>query len=147
MRARQSNRSKPKEAPRADLMKWHSTVRERLLRMAAGSEDYDAKWGRFLPSQRFNVDQSPIPFVADSKKTYEIIKQGDKHQRTWVSQLASGLEKNQCTLQVCTRVDGKQPRIAVIFWGKGKRVRPDEKAVWHLYMYHTMHLKIQFCKP
>ena len=30
------------------------------------------------------------------------------------------------------RADGKQPRITVIFLGKGKRMRPDEKAVWHL---------------
>ena len=28
MRVRQRNRSKPKEAFRADLMKWHSTIRE-----------------------------------------------------------------------------------------------------------------------
>ena len=58
-------------------MKWHSTVRERLLRMGAGSEAYDVKWGRFFSSQRFNVDQFPMPFVVDSKKTYEIIKPGD----------------------------------------------------------------------
>ena len=29
------------------------------------------------------------------------------------------------------RADGKQTRIAVIFWGKDKRMRPDEKAAWH----------------
>ena len=29
------------------------------------------------------------------------------------------------------RADGKQPRIAAIFWGKGKRMRPDKKAIWH----------------
>ena len=74
MCARQCNRSKPKEAFRADLMKWHSTVREQLVRMCAGSEAYDAKWGSFLPFQRFNVDQSPIPFVVDSKKAYEIFR-------------------------------------------------------------------------
>ena len=79
MSARQRNCSKPKEAFRADLIKWHSTVREQLIWMGAGSEAYDAKWGRFLPSQRFNVDQSPMPFVADSKKTYEIIEPGNKH--------------------------------------------------------------------
>ena len=79
MSARQRNCSKPKEAFRADLIKWHSTVREQLIWMDAGSEAYDAKWGRFLPSQRFNVDQSPMPFVADSKKTYEIIEPGNKH--------------------------------------------------------------------
>ena len=69
MCACQHNRSKPKEAFRADLMKWHSTVRERLIRMSAGLEAYDAKWGRFVSPQRFNVDQSPMLFVVDSKKS------------------------------------------------------------------------------
>ena len=72
-------------------MKWHSTVREQLVRMGAGSEVYDAKWGRLLLSNVFNVDQSPLPFVVDSKKIYEIIKSGDKHQKTQISQRASGL--------------------------------------------------------
>ena len=38
MRARQRNRnrSKPKEAFRADPMKWHSTVQNQLVRMGAG---------------------------------------------------------------------------------------------------------------
>ena len=107
MRARQRNRSKPKEAFRADLMKWHSTVRERLVRMGAGSEAHDAKWGHFLSSQRFNVDQSPMPFVTDSIKTYEIVKPRNKHQKTRISQPAPGLEKSQCTLQVCARADDK----------------------------------------
>ena len=48
MRVLQSNRSKPKEAFRADLMKWHSTVRELLVRMSAGSEAYYAKWAVFF---------------------------------------------------------------------------------------------------
>ena len=64
-------------------------------------------------------------------KKNEIIKRGDKHHRTWISQPTSGLEKRQYALQVCARADGKQPRIAVIFWGKGKRVRLDEKAARH----------------
>ena len=72
-----------------------------------------------------------MPFIFDSKKKYEIIKPGDKHQKTWISHLASGLENRQCTMQICTRTDGKQPRIAVIFWCKGNRVHPDEKAARH----------------
>ena len=73
MRARQRNPSKPKEAFRADLMKWHSTVTEWLVQMGTDSEAYDAKWGRFLPSQHFNVDQSPMPFVVDSKKHNKLL--------------------------------------------------------------------------
>ena len=107
MRARQRNRNKPKEAYRDDFVKWHSVTRERLVRTGANGDSYDNKWGRFLPSQRFN--QSPMPFVVDCKKTYEIINPDDKYHKTWISQSASGLEKRQCTLQVCTRADGKQP--------------------------------------
>ena len=103
----QCNCSKPKGVLRADLMKWHSIAQEGLVDMSAGSEAYGAKRSCFLPSQRFNVDQSPVPFVFDSKKTYEIIKPGDKHQKTWISQPASRLEIRQCTLQVCTWADGK----------------------------------------
>ena len=99
--------------------------------MGAGSEADDAKWDRFLPSQRFNVNQSPMPFVVDSKKKNQIIKLEDKHQKTWINQPASGLEKRQCTLEVCTRADGKSLRMTVIFCGKGKRVRPDKKTAWH----------------
>ena len=43
--------------------------------MSAGSEAYDAKWSCFLPSQRFNVDQSPMPFVFDSKKHMKLLNQ------------------------------------------------------------------------
>ena len=67
--------------------------------MGAGSEPYDAKRSRFLPSQCFNIEKSLMPVVTDSKKQ-EIIKAGDKHQKTCVSHPASGLEKRQCTLQV-----------------------------------------------
>ena len=58
-------------------------------------------------------------------------KSADKHQKTWISQQAAVLEKRQCTLQVRVQADGKRPRIAVVFWGKGKRVCPDEKAAWY----------------
>ena len=30
-----------------------------------------------------------------------------------------------------TRADGKQPRIAIIFRGSGKRIGDDEKKTWH----------------
>jgi len=60
MRARQRNRKQSKEAFRNDLMKWHGTTRERLVK--TGKDDqYDQKWGRFVPTQRFNVDNRPCP--------------------------------------------------------------------------------------
>ena len=48
-----------------------------------------------------------------------------------MSQPGSGLEKRQCTLQVCVRATGKQPKLAIIFRRKGKRISDDEKAAWH----------------
>ena len=34
------------------------------------------KWGRFLPHQRANVDQVPLPFVNDMESTYEQVRAG-----------------------------------------------------------------------
>ena len=82
----------------------------------------------FSTFQRWSI---PNALCSWFQKKYEIIKPGDKPQKTCISQPASGLEKRQLTLQVCTRADGKQPRIAVIFRDKGKRVRLDEKAASH----------------
>ena len=131
MLARQRNRNKPKEAYQDDLMKWHGVTRERFIRTGGNSDTYDPKWGRFLPSQMFNLDHSPMFFVIDSKKTYEIIEPRDCYQKAWISQPSSGLDKRQCTLQICTSGDGLHPNIAIIFRGTGKRIRPDEKAACH----------------
>ena len=45
-------------------MKFHANTHETLIKTGA-SDGYDLKWGRFLPSQRFNVDQSPLPFAIE----------------------------------------------------------------------------------
>ena len=86
MRSWQKDRTKPEEAFREDLMKWHSVTREHLIRAGAGSGSYDGTWGRFLPSQRFSLDQSPMPFVVDHKKTYEIMQPGDTYAKPWIRQ-------------------------------------------------------------
>ena len=42
------------------------------------------------------------------------------------------MDKRQSTLQICFRPTGKQqPRVAIIFNGKGKRISEDEKNAWH----------------
>ena len=131
MRTKQRNRAKPRESYREDLMKWHATTRERLVRTAGSSTSYDPKWGYYKPEERFNVDQTPMPFAIDVKRTYEIIDPATKkYHKTWIKTPGSGLEKRQCTVQVCTRAAGKQPPVAIIFRGKGN-VRPDEKAAYH----------------
>jgi len=86
MRAKQRSKKKSKKEKVKPLQKWHATFRERCLRTQP-NDRYDEKWGRFLPSERLNVDQSPLPFVIDSKKTYEFVEPGKGHEHnTWISQ-------------------------------------------------------------
>ena len=151
LRRVQRRKKKPKEAYRESLMKWHSTLRERLVKTSKGA-DYDPVYGAFKPSQRFNVDQSPLPFAIDTKKTYERIEPKNKENRNknvWVSQPAPGLEKRQCTLQICFRPDGQQPKIAIIFRGQGKRLSAVEKESWHpdvdVYFQKNAWADTEFC--
>ena len=136
LRRVQRRKKKPKEAFRESLMKWHSTLRERLIKTGKG-ENYNPTYGGFMPSQRYNVDQSQFvinTFAINTKKTYEQIQPKNKENRNktvWISQPAPGLEKRQCTLQICFRPEGKQPRISVIFCGLGKPISAVEKASWH----------------
>jgi len=131
MRARQRNRKYSKEHFRVALTKWHGSTRERLVRTGL-NDDYDQKWGRFRPTNRFNVDQSPLPFVIDHKRTYEIIeKKKQRYNKVWIQQPGSGLDKRQCTLQVCIRAEGEQPKLAIIFRGTGKGIKETERLAYH----------------
>ena len=114
------------ESLRGDLKKWHATTRERLV-CTGSNDDHHSKWGRFLPKQRFNVDQSPLCFAIDVKKTCEQIKPVEKKKKVWVSQPYSGADKRQYSLNVCFRPEGDQPRIVVIFCGQEKRISQVEK--------------------
>ena len=68
----------------------------------------------------------------NEKKTHDYVEPGkSKEHNTWISQPGSGLDKRQCTLQVMVRGDGRQPRLTIIFRGKGKRIREDERLAWH----------------
>jgi len=63
------------------------------------------KYGRFLPWQRANVDQVPLPFVNDMDVTYEM--RGAK--RVAINQLGPALSKRQCTGQVAFRPEPPPP--------------------------------------
>ena len=58
-----------------------------------------AKYGKYLPHQRANVDQVPLPFVNDMETTYEQV--GAK--RVCINQQGPTLGKRQATGQVCFR--------------------------------------------
>ena len=57
------------------------------------------KYGRYLPWQRLNVDQVPLPFVNDMETTYE--ERGAL--RVTINQGGPSLGKRQATGQVCFR--------------------------------------------
>ena len=131
LRAKQRSKNRSKASIEPELKKWHTTYRERCIRSNSGSPSYDSKWGAFKPSERLNVDQSPLPFVVNVKKTYEYVEPGkSKLHNTWIAQPGSGLDKRQCSLQVMVRGEGKQPKLAIVFRGKG-HVKPHERQAWH----------------
>ena len=57
------------------------------------------KYGKYLPHQRFNVDQVPLPFANGMNETYEEV--GAK--RVAVNQNGPSLAKRQATGQVIFR--------------------------------------------
>ena len=124
MRRQQRHKKKNTEDTIPGLQKWHSTFRERCIQFGK-DKTFDSKWGKLKPYQRINVDQSLFAFVTDAKRIYEYIKPGAKDHNTWISLPGSGLDKRQCSLQVMLCSEGKQPRLAIIFHGKGKRISLD----------------------
>ena len=66
----------------------------------------------------------------DKKRTYED-KDVGRHDRVWVGQPGSGLEKRQCTLQLCLSPEDNHVKAEIIFRGTGKRISPHEKAAYH----------------
>lgn len=75
------------------------------------------KCGKWMPKRRFHVDQVPLPFVVDQEMTSDVTGSTS----VWISQPASGLDRRQCTLQLCiqpTELQNVPP--AIIFCGKGK---------------------------
>ena len=108
-------------------MAW---VTSKCLIRTGVNDTYDDKWRRFVPNQRFNVDQSPLSFVIDVKHTHKQIDH--KHmEKIWIMQLGSGLDKRQYTLQIMTCPEGEQPQIAIVHYSQGKKIWPDEKNTWH----------------
>ena len=114
------------------LMTWHTTLREGLKKTGSHLPYYDTKWGRFTPERRFNVDQVPVPFAIDSKTTYEVnlSKSEKRDHRVWVANPGLGLDRRQCTLQVCISPESKAD-IAIIVRGSGKRNSADEIKAYH----------------
>ncbi|KAK3245362.1 hypothetical protein CYMTET_45066 [Cymbomonas tetramitiformis] len=130
-RKRTNNKCKSKGDRTEAILKWH----EGYFKMLRGDNApahavIDQKWGRFLPTHRINVDQSPLGFISGLQDTYD--EKGAKE--VWINTPSgSSLEKRQCTLQICYVSDaGGRPqiRLALIFRGKGLRISQLEREAW-----------------
>ena len=115
LRNRTNKKQKSADDCRSTIQSFHRTLRRALKTQRQrlhGKTAIDTKWGRWLPANRYNVDQVPLPFVVDQGKTYA--ETGDK--QIWISQPISGLKKRQATLQLCIRAKGEQTiKPAIIF--------------------------------
>ena len=117
-RNRTNKKKDSNEDSRASIQLFHHSLRGALQtkRQRDQEAEIHPKWDRWLPTNRYNVDQVPLPFVLDQDKTYA--DKGSK--QVWVSQPASGLEKRQATLQLCIRASGEQTiKPAIVFRRKG----------------------------
>lgn len=76
---------------RDTIQKFHGDLRKALKtqRRRNTSSTVDPKYGRWVPTNRSNVSQVPLPFVNEQDKTYDTL--GAK--QVWVSQPSSGLDK------------------------------------------------------
>lgn len=84
------------------------------------------------------MDKPPLSFAIDIKKTHEHIEPKNpenKYKKLWVNQPGDGLEKRQCTLEICFSPEGKYPRVSIIFRGLGKKIPTVEKSSWHPDVY------------
>lgn len=106
------------------LQQWHANLRRRLLQ----GRSVDVRWGRWLPENRFNVDQVPFCLSETQSSTYE--EKGAK--RVWVVGARTSDDKREGSLQVCIRLKNgvPQPRMTIIFRGQGKRLSKVERESW-----------------
>ena len=117
LRRRTNKKQHSADAAREKIRKFHRNLRKAVKSNRRRSNAVpDMKYGRWMPKQRFNVDQVPLPFVVEQDRTYDF--SGSK--QIWVSQPGSGLDKRQATLQLYIRAEGRQTvKPAIAFRGKG----------------------------
>ena len=129
LRRRSNKKKNSADHGRETIQRFHQNLRKavktrRRRNNSRNNSAMDTKYGRWLPRNRYNIDQVPLPFVIDQDKTYD--STGNK--QVWVSQPSTGLDKRQATLQLCIRAEGEQNvKPAIIFRGKGN-VTSAEKA-------------------
>ena len=68
------------------------------------------------------------PFPTNVKKTYEAPQ---KDLKVWVSQSNANSGKRLCSLNICLRPEGDQPRVSIIFRGQGICTSAVEREAWN----------------
>ena len=105
-------------------------LRRRLKRGPA--DKLDPKWGRWLPPDRYSLDQVPMTLDEGDKRTYD----DEGSETVWVAGLGQGdAGKRFCTLQLIARCHNgdksklyaEQPWPEVCFRGQGKVISKQEK--------------------
>lgn len=98
------------------INKWKD-YHSKLRHFIQAGDQIDPKYGSFIPENRYYVDQVSCPFGLSDDKTIE-----EKGTKTVQIRGCSTVdtEKRMCTLQVLIRARGVQPKLAIIFRGKGR---------------------------
>ena len=107
MRARQRNKVLPKAEFTQKLKEWHATTREQVLMTITMTNGV-----ALPPNSDIIVDQSPCPFALNLKKNVSCIRRrcwSTPRIRCGFHKPGSGLDKRQCSLQICVRPTGIQP--------------------------------------
>ena len=130
MRKKQQSKNVSKADIQAQMLEWHSVLREWLTRTGK-HDDYDEKWGRFCQECSLNFDQSPCSFVFHPNRMCHQFTEDQHNEEVWISQPDAGLDKRQCSLQICFIPEDKQPPLGNVFCGAGKCISEDECSSWH----------------
>ena len=96
---------------------------------------FDPKWGRALRQNQISIDQVPCNLTEGDPRTYEDINT----KRVWLVGTKADDSKRFCTLQVAARASNGdpsrpqngQPKLTIIFRGKGIRISEKERQGWH----------------
>ena len=77
-----------------------------------------------MPDSRFNADQVQMLFAIDCKTTDEIKdkKQDKRNHHVWVTNSGPGLEKSQCTLQICISTERSVSVLNFKEWIRAGRI-------------------------
>ena len=123
LRVKSISKSASLEQRLPKVKRWHARLRRRLRK----GQQRSAKWGRWLPKNRFNVDQVPLTLQDANQQTYT--ERGSS--RVWIRGSKKGDDKREATLQLCVRLTDDseigQPYPVLIFRGQGKRITQQEK--------------------